>query len=185
MSLDPTRFQAAQPLVLAKARKLSRRRGFNRSEEDDIRQDLWTHLIRQTPEFDPTITTWEKFVSYILDKYCISLVRHRTAEKRSPDREECSLNAPVLDGDGRVVERHQTTPEASSTWQRLYDLRRDAAEFRNGLPTELHRQVMDALGRGGTVNSIAGELGIPRRMAERCVAELRERFGRSSLRDYM
>lgn len=185
MSLDPTRLQAAKPLVVAKARKLSRRRGFNRSEEEDIQQDLWTHLIRKASKFDPTITTWEKFVSYILDKYCISLMRHRTAEKRSSEREECSLNEPVLDGDRRVVERHQTTPEASSTWQRLYDLRRDAAEFRKALPTELHRQVMDALGRGGTANSIAGELGIPRRTTERCVAELREFFGRSSLRDYM
>lgn len=185
MSIDPARMQAAEPFVLSKARRLSRCRGFNRSDEEDIRQDLWMHVIQQAPRFDETVASWEKFVSFILDKRCISLLRHRRAEKRSKGREDCSLNEPVLDGDGRVVERHQTTPEASSTWQRLYDLSRDAAEFRKGLPTELHRQVMDVLGRGGTANSIAGELGIPRRTAERCVAELRELFGHSSLRDYM
>lgn len=184
MSLDPNRLQAATPIVLAKARKLSRKRGFNRSDEEDIRQDLWTHLIRQSPKFQPTITTWEKFVSYILDKYCISLLRHRRAEKRSPDREACSLNDPVLDGDGRVVDRHQTTPEASNVPQRLRELQRDVADVLARL-SDLDRVI--ALGLvTGTINSVASELGIPRSAVERHIAELlRDVCEHAGLRDYL
>ncbi|MCC6427343.1 MAG: hypothetical protein IT435_11050 [Phycisphaerales bacterium] len=185
MSIDPKQLHAAEPLFISKARRLSRRRGLSRSDFEDIGQDLRTHLIQQAAKFDPTITTWEQFVSYISDKRGISFLRYVFAEKRSPLREECSLNDPVLDGDGRVVERHQTTPEASRTWQRLYELKRDVADVRATLPTELHRQIMDALARGATINSIAVEFGISRRAAERHIGDIRQVFEDASLRDYL
>lgn len=183
MSLDPNRLQAAKPLVLAKARKLSRRRGFNRADDEDIRQDLWTHLIQQAAKFDPTITSWEKFVSFILDKRCISIFRYQTAEMRSPKRREYSLNDAVLDSDGRTVDRHQTTPEASSVPQRLRELERDVADVL-ARTSDLHRAI--ALGLAtGTINSVAGDLGIPRSAVERHVAELRDIFNDAGLRDYL
>lgn len=183
MSLNPDRLQAAKPLVLAKAHKLSRRRGFSPSDNEDIRQDLWTHLVQQAAKFDPTITTWEKFVSFILDKRCISIYRYQTAEMRSPMRRECSLNDAVPDSDGRTVDRHQTTPEASSVPQRLRELERDVADVLSRT-TDLHRAI--ALGLvTGTINSVAGELGIPRSAVERHVAELREIFNDAGLREYL
>lgn len=185
MSIDPNRLESAEPLLIRKARRLSRRRGLSRSDFEDIGQDLRAHLVRQAAKFDPAITTWEQFVSYISDKRGISLLRYLFADKRTPLREECSLNEPVLDRDGRVVERHQTTPEAASTRQRLKDLERDVADLRERLPSELHRLIMDALARGGTINSIGTELGISRRTAERYVAELRQIFEDASLREYL
>lgn len=185
MSIDPNRLESAEPLLIRKARRLSRRRGLSRSDFEDIAQDLRAHLVRQAAKFDPTITTWEQFVSFISDKRGISLLRYLFADKRTPRREDCSLNEPVLDADGRVVERHQTTPEAGRTWQRLYELQRDVADVRATLPSELHRQIMDALARGATVNSIAVEFGISRRTAERYVSDLRQIFEDASLRDYL
>ncbi len=185
MSIDPNRLKSVEPILLRKARRLSSRRGLSRSDVDDIAQELRTHLVQKAAKFDSSITTWEQFVSYISDKRGISLLRYLFADKRSPRREECSLNEPVLDSDGRVVERHQTTPETGRTWQRLYELQRDVADVRATLPSELHRQVMDALARGATINSIADEFGISRRAAERYVSDLRQIFEDASLRDYM
>jgi len=174
---------ATSDLIRSKARRLCGRSGFTQSDREDIEQELRLHLWRKAAMYDPAITSWEKFASFILDKRGVSLLRERAAEKRSRRREECSLNDPVLDCDGRIVDRHATTPEAASTWQRLHDLERDVADLRERLPTDEHRQFMDALGRGGTTNSTGTELGLSRRAAERYVAELR-RIIEDAFRDY-
>lgn len=181
----PDALSVAQSLVHAKARRLSRRNGFNRSDEADIRQQLTLHLVQRARTFDESRGPWEVFVSYILDKQCISLWRQRLAARRSPRREQFSLNELVRDGDGRGAERHEITPEASFDSQRRMELALVLKEIRQALPSELHRQVMDALGRGGTTNWIAGELGISRRKVDRCIAELRRIFEDASLQMFL
>ncbi len=184
MSIDPVRMEAAKSFIIAKAKRMCRRPGFNSSHQPDIEQELWRHLVTQLPKFDPN-RRWEKFVSFILDKKCISIWRDRFAEMRSPDREECSLNDPVLDADGRVVDRHQTTAEATKAWQRRHDLATDVIELRSRLPTENHRQVMDALARGASINSIANELGVPWSTAAAYVEDITQVFGDAGMREYL
>lgn len=170
-------------LITAKARRLCRRRGFSVSDRPDVEQELRLHLIAQAAKFDPSVGPWETFASFILDKRCISLLRYQTATKRSPGRRECSLNDPVLDGDGRTVDRHQMTAEAASVPQRLRELERDVADVLDRLP-EIHRVI--ALGLGtGTINSVARDLDIPRSAVYRHMAELREAFEDAGLRDYL
>lgn len=185
MSIDPNRLESAEPLIRSKARRLSRRRGFCRTDAEDIEQELRLHLWRQAAKFNPAITSWESFVSFILDKRCVSLLRHRTADKRSPDREACSLNEPVLDKGGRVVARHETIPEAASTPQRLRDLERDVSDLRARLSCEDARHFMDGLVRGGTTNSMGVELDLARRTAERYYAEISKLFEDASLKEYL
>jgi len=183
MSIDPTLLQAAHPFVLGKARRLSRRRGFNRSDREDIEQELRLHLIQQAAKFDPTITTWEKFVSFILDKRGISLLRQQTAEKRSPLREECSLNDSVRDADGRIVDRHQTTPEASRDFRVLMDLHADLEVLRQRISDEAWL-VARGLGEGNLA-SIAREQGWSRATADRHMRELRQACEDLGLREYL
>jgi len=183
--MQPQNDRYAARLIRFKARILSRRRAFTRDDREDIEQDLWLDLLERLPQYDPTKASLNTFIARVVERRVVSLIRHRSAEKRSLDREECSLNDPVRDSDGRLVERHQTTPEASSTWQRLHDLERDVADLREWLPSEIHRLIVDALGRGGTENSIAQELGISRRAVKGHMAELRRIFEDADLRDYL
>lgn len=175
----------AARLIKFKARQLSRRSGFSRTDRDDLEQELWLDLVGRLPRYDPNKAALNTFIARIVERKVVSILRHHFAEMRSPGREEASLNDSVLDCDGRIVERHQTTPEAAATWQRLHDLERDVAEVRERLATDEARAIVDALGRGGTINSIAGELGISRRAAERQVAEARHLFEDAGLRQYL
>lgn len=182
MSLDPSRMEAASPLIRPKAKRMCSRRGFTQSDRPDIEQELWQHLVAQSPKFNVS-RSWEKFVSYILDKRCISIHRDRFAEMRSPDREECSLDDAALDCDGRAVPRHELVAESSSVPQRLRELERDVAEVLAQL-SDVHRAI--ALGLvTGTVNSLANELGIPRSAVERHIDEIREVFEDAGLREYL
>jgi len=175
----------AARLIRFKARQLCRRPGFTPSDWADIEQEFRLDLLERLPRFDVGKAQLNTFIARVIERKAASVVRHRTAEKRAPEREECSLNDEVRDADGRLVDRHQTTPEAASTWQRLHDLTRDVSDVRERLDSELQRRVMDALGRGGTVNSVANDLGITRRAVERCIADLREVFEDAGLREYL
>lgn len=175
----------ASRLIKFKARQLCRRPGFSRSDQEGIEQDLRTHLDQRMASYNPARAQRNTFIDRVIERWIISLLRYRFAEKRDPRREECSLNDPVLDADGRVVARHETTPEAGRTWQRLHDLEQDVADLRERLPSDGHRQFMDALARGTTINAIAGELGISRRAAAKYFAELRQFFDDAGLRDYL
>jgi len=175
----------AARLIKFKARQLSRRSGFSRTDRGDLEQDLWTDLIDRLPRYNPDKASLNTFIARVVERKVVTIIRYHLAQMRSPGRNEGSLNNPALDCDGRVVERHQTTPEAAGTWQRLHDLRRDLAEVRSHLPSSVFSSIMDAIGLGGTINSIAGELGISRRAAERHVAELRRIFEDAELRDYL
>jgi hypothetical protein len=91
----------------------------------------------------------------------------------------------VLDCDGRVVQRHETTPEAARAHQRLHDLERDAAVVRERLPSERHKLIVDALGRGETRSAISRDLGISPTEMERHIDEIRSIYGNAGLREYL
>lgn len=180
--LDPY-FSASRSLIRTKAQRLCRRRGFSRSDIPCVEQELWLHLAVQVDRFDPSSGAWECWASVILDRRCISLWRERNADKRAPAREECSLDDPVLDADGRVVARHETTPEAASDPGRLRELERDVAHVVAHLPDEL-RPIVLALAFG-TQNSVGPELGISRRAMAKAVDQLREIFRDAGLDQYL
>jgi hypothetical protein len=120
-------------LIRNKARKLSRKSGFRTSDQDDIEQELCLHLWLQMSKYNRSLGPWLTWASFILDKRGISLQRHKLALQRTHKREECSLNEPVRDADGRLVDRHQTTAEAAVDLCRLLDLRNDIRELQSEL----------------------------------------------------
>lgn len=183
MPIDPSFLDAAEHLIRRKARKLCRHRAFGVSNVDDIAQELRMHVLQQGAKFDPAITTWEQFVSFILDKRVVSLVRHALAEIRAPDRLEASLNEPVCNSDGEDVERHETTPELARDTDRLRDLQRDVASVLSRLPDDL-RAVALALA-WGTPHGVGVELGMSRRVVPQLVEQLREIFRDAGLDEYL
>lgn len=175
--------QYAARLIKYKAQRLCHRTGFTLSDCGNIQQALWLDLIERLPRFDPQKAQLNTFIARVVERKIVSIIRHRMAEKRSPVREECSLNDPVLDCDGRTVDRHQVISEASSVPQRLRELERDVADVLARM-SELQRTI--ALGLvTGTVNSVANELGVPRSAVERHIAEMRRVFEDAGLREYL
>jgi RNA polymerase sigma factor (sigma-70 family) len=173
----------ASHLIRTKASRLSRRRGFVPSDKADIEQELWLHLAARIDGFDPSAGPWECWASVILDRRCVSIWRRRNAEMRTPAREECSLDEPVFDADGREVPRHETTPEAANDPNRLRDLERDMAQVLAHLPDDLR---VIALGLAfGTQNSVGPEVGVSRRAMTKAVEELREIFRDAGLDQYL
>lgn len=170
-------------LIRTKAWRLCRHRGFTASDRDDIEQELALHLWRQSPRYDPAIGAWLTWASFVLDKRCVSIVRHRTAARRSPAREECSLDELVRDGDGRLVARHEIIVEAPSVPLRLRALRQDA-ESALDLLGDVERHLAIGLGTG-TVNAVTNELGLSRRAAARSLDAIREVFEDAGLRDHL
>ena len=173
----------AGKVITYHARQLSRSPGFRAAEQLDLEQDLWLDLIARMPRYDPAKASVNTFIARIVENKCVSMVRHRRAAKRHPGRVEASLNDHVKDCDGRVVDRHQTTPEASNTPQRHRDLERDVADVLARL-SPVHGDVARLLA-SGTINSAAKELGISRRIVQRTTEELRAAFGDAGLRHYL
>lgn len=174
---------ASQGLIRSKARRLSGRRGFTSSDVPCIEQELWLHLVAHVDEFDPDSGEWEPWASVILDRRCISMWRHRNAGMRSPAREQCSLDDAVLDADGRVIARHETTSEAAANTDRLRDLERDMADVLARMPDDL-RAIALALATG-TPHGAGVALGIARRAMPQAMNTIRDIFRDAGLDQYL
>lgn len=170
-------------LIRHKARQLCLRPGFTADECPDLEHHLILHVLLRLDRYDPAKAQFSTFVARIVEREAVSIVRHRKAAMRCPDREESSLDDQVLDADGRDVARHETTPEAASNTDRLRDLERDMAHVMAHLPDDV-RAI--ALGLAfGTQNSVGPELGISRRAMAKAVEELREIFLDAGLNEYL
>lgn len=173
----------AARLIKFKARQIARKPGFSQSDREDVEQSLILDLLKRLPDFDPAKAALNTFIDRIVNRKVASLLRHHKAEKRSRGREECSLNDPVLDADGRVVDRHQTTPEASSDWLRRRQMQQDIGIVLERLPEVLQ---LIALGLvHGTVASIAREHGMSRNTVAKHIEALRHACEDAGLRDYL
>lgn len=112
---------------------------------------------------------------------------------RSRDREAGSLDRPVQDGEGGRTEFGKTLPDTQAGkrtghWPRSSqensELLQDVATVPAGLPDPL-RQICRRLMTGQSKASIARELGMSRATLYGLLGDIRRRFARSGLRDYL
>lgn len=186
--LDLVLGEYANKLIRHKARQLVDQFGFTRSDRDDLEQELRTHLFQQAARFDPERGSASTFISRVLSRKVVSIIRHRCAEQRHCYRVACSLNDLVRDEDDAWLERGQTLPPDA-------DRRRTAAtEVLSDLSIDLH-QAVDALEPrlqrlwhmllSNTVTDAARELGVSRFVVYARVQELREHFAAHGLQTYV
>ena len=186
--LDLVLGEYANKLTRHKARQLVGQFGFTRSDRDDLEQELRTHLFQQAARFDPERGSASTFISRVLSRKVVSIIRHRCADQRHCYRVACSLNDLVRDEDDAWLERGQTLPPDA-------DRRRTAA---TDVPSDLSidlRQAVDALEPrlqrlwhvllSNTVTDAARELGVSRLVVYARVQELREHFAAHGLQTYV
>jgi RNA polymerase sigma-70 factor, ECF subfamily len=60
------------------------RASINRSDRDDLEQELKLHLVRRFGKFDPTIASWNSFVIAVVERYILTflVMRRRRRQMR-------------------------------------------------------------------------------------------------------
>lgn len=180
----------AHTLIRFKARQLSRRSGFTRSDQDDLEQDLWTVLLSQAEAFDPDRASIDTFIDRVVNSAVLMILRDRRRQKRAngfhtqsldaaPQRSGPSSTAAGSDLSAEDRCRHRGAAPVNES-QRAVD--RDAAEHAlDEMPAPLRdvcRRVM-----GGSISSAARELGRSRRQIRNALFEARAYFERAGFGD--
>ncbi|GAB6184629.1 sigma-70 family RNA polymerase sigma factor [Thermopirellula anaerolimosa] len=177
----------------SKVRGLIGRAGFTEADREDLLQEFALDLIERRKNFDPGEGTWEAFVVVVCENCLATILERRQAEMRSPEREEGSLDRPIQDGEGSRTEFGETLPDTqpgkrTGHWPRsaqgTAELVQDVATVLQTLPDRL-QEICRRLMAGQSKASIARELGISRSALYGLLEDIRERFERSDLRDYL
>jgi RNA polymerase sigma factor (sigma-70 family) len=178
-------------IVKKKALQLVGRPGIRDQDRPDLEQHLLLKVAQRAAAFDPGRGHSNVFVTTIVERAVANMVRDNRAEKRDPTR-VCSLNAPVANDDGNTVELGATVGqhEHDARHQRHTRSQQEQAELANdvqdviaALPDRL-RQLAEQL-KTMTVADIARETGIARSTINDRITELRRRFEKSGLREYL
>ena len=182
----------AAALIRCKARQLVNKAGFTKDDVEDLEQEMTLDLLMRLPKFDVNKATQKTFVARLVERKISKLIRHRRQEMRDYRRRARSLNEPIKDEDGGIVERGDTIAEEeinrrlgrrSRTAQEDLELALDTAETLSRLPEHLRR--LCELLKTGTIAEAARQLGIPRTTLNDHVRKLREMFEHAGLRDYL
>ena len=96
-----TRFESW--LIHHKARQLIGEYGLTASDLPDLKQELTLDLLRRLKGFDPSRAQRQTFAAQVIEHGVATIIEHRSAARRDWQREECSLNDALEDGDGGSV----------------------------------------------------------------------------------
>lgn len=181
----------AERLIKRKAAEIVKLEGFTPSGLEDIEQDLAFEILRRRPDFDPERSSYETFVTRVVNHAMTDMVDKCWAPKRNPRRCECSLNELIPDSEGGLVERaetldHETYRRSSAphTEQELQDLHLDLEDALGSLPPKL-RRICDLLAEGKSLPEIARLTSIPQRTIYRARDKIRKHFEHTGLGEYV
>ena len=179
-------------LIRRKARQISSRLGFTRSDIPDLEQELTLIVLRRMPDFDARRAHYNAFVTTVVERHTATILEHRAAGKRSQCRQGGSINVPVADGEGGTVELSAIISSSDGSrhtgqWRRpaedAWNLAHDVAAVIEQMPPQM-RRVCELVMRGS--KSAAGrELGMSQFAIYEMLERIRVRFEEAGLRDYL
>lgn len=169
----------ARNLIKFKARQLSRLRSFSKSDRDDLQQELWLSVAHYADKFDPARASLDTFIDRVVNTAVAMILRDRQRKKRDNGFDTVSLDAIPAEGHDDVPLSSQVSDDILS--HRIGTERRNETEHREtaeaiqtalvSMPAELSdvcRRVM-----GGSISSVADDLGISRRQIRNALASAR------------
>ncbi len=165
---------------------LSRRCGYNRSDREDLLQDLVLELLEQWQRFDPERSKRITFIKQVVDSKIKDLIRFKNAQKRDFTEEGQSLSELVEDCDGRKVRLAELIgPEDLSRRTRhfpreacdLLDLISDVRHVIETLPDHLREPCQQLLRRNLE--------DAPHDIPDHVLVGIRSHFERAGLADYL
>lgn len=179
--------------IRSKVRQLVGRAGFTAADREDLFQQLALDLLQRRKKFNPQAGTWKAFVVVVCENCLATILEHRRAEMRSPEREAGSLNRRVRDSEGNYTELGETLPDTLPGRRTGYyrrsaaetvDLVEDVRSVTARLPQRL-REICRRLQAGETKLAIARRLGIPQGAFYVLLRQIATHFERAGLRDYL
>jgi RNA polymerase sigma factor (sigma-70 family) len=180
----------AANLIRIKAKQLCRRRDFRGVDPADVQQDLWVSVARAADQFNPAKSSTVTFLHYVVRSGVAQLVRARHRQKRCNGVPTVSLHDLVnlqvptsepLAASVSAVDLARRTGSDSADEQQ----RRDDSDALSRALDEMPQVLRDVCRRimGGTVTSVARDLGVSRRQVRKARTEARpylERVGFNS-----
>jgi len=183
----------AADLIRYKARQLVGKAGFTRDDILDLEQEMTLDLLSRLPKFNPNKAAHNTFVARVIEHKISKMIRYRTQDMRDYRKEACSLNDPIVDGDGDTVDRAATIDQDEAnihsckchrTREHESDFRLDVSLTLTDLPEDL-REVAELL-RHHTIAEVARKPGMPRStFYDTHIARLREIFEDKGLDQYI
>jgi len=179
-------------LIRHKARQLVGKYGFDQSDLEDLEQDLMLDLLRRLAKFSPARAKRNTFIAIVLEHRVATIIESRKSAMRDYRLCRCSLNDPLEDEDGHIIERTETidqedymlrTGRLSRSAAELRDLSLDVRKAMEQLPLELRRlcQLLTTY----TVTRISYETGISRGTIYDLIKKIRAIFKDAGLQDYL
>ncbi len=180
----------ARTLIRVKARQLIRRPGFCRSDQEDVEQDLFLHLLGQAQHFDPDRSSLNTFIARVVDSAVAMLVRERGRIKRSPagDAKVQSLEVKVEQTEGppvplwaiiSIADLQRRTGTTSLPDAEKYELAEDVANSIASLSPEQQEVCRSLMERNLTATK--RELGMSRRSFDAAMECIRDHFAQAGL----
>lgn len=179
-------------LVRGKTRELVRRTGFNRSDADDVEQEVAVDLLRRLARFDPAKASLRTFATRVVEHHVSTLIESRAAACRDWRRAQVSLDEMVRDETGDVVPRWQTLdgeacgarrrgdePDEAAEHDLRLDVRNAVAALEPGL-----REMAEKLS-AATPTEVARATGRPRTTIYESIGRIGEALGDEGLSDYL
>ena len=179
----------AQSLIKFKARQLSRKPGFSRSDEEDVSQELTAHLLTQAGLYDPKRGSANTFADRVIKSAIAMLLRDRRRQKRAAGFTAQSLEQTYVRQDQGIAslrdvlglaDLYRRTGAGDDDERRAETVAAVIEAFQS-LPPDLQdlcRRLID-----GTAASAARELGISRRQFRNAIERVRHHFEASGLED--
>ena len=170
-------------LLRVKARQLTRRTDFSRTDRQDIEQALATHVLAKAHLFDPGRASVHTFIERVVDSAVAMILRRRGRLKRAAGLSAESLYEPadagrengmllgelLLDGEDGRRPGSRGLPDQADRGRAL-----DVARVLASLPPDLR----DIARRraSATVAEIARDLDTSRRQVRKALDAIRSRF---------
>ncbi len=177
-----------QQLIQVKARQLTHKPGFSRSDQEDLEQDLTVHVLKQAHHFDASRGCVHTFISRVVDSALAMQLRSRRRRKRAAGFRSGSLEDAILHGQkgkGSLADMldeadgcRRSGADARSGQERA-ELQSDTRRVLAELPPNL--QVIAALRGDATDAAIARELGVSRRQVHNAAQAIRAHFEKAGL----
>ncbi|GIW81358.1 MAG: hypothetical protein KatS3mg105_3488 [Gemmatales bacterium] len=170
----------AKSLIKLKARQLSRRRDFQPVEPEDLQQELWLALIKVAEQFDPAKASLDTFIDRVVNTAVAMLVRARQRQQRGNGLAERSLDEELAPASGAsetlaAVISVDDLSRRTGAVPRNETLDREDAEAVEFALAQMPHELRDLCRRlmGGTITSVAREMGISRRQVRKAMSEAR------------
>jgi len=181
--------QYAQSCIKVKARQLSRRSEFSRSDEGDLENDLWVSLLKKATCFDPERSSSNTFADRVVNSAAGMIVRRQHRQKRAQGCRAISLDATKIalnSGSKKPLSQHVSEADLS---RRTGSTRHDDIAHRENVAAIEHALLampedlrdLCRLVMGGSIASAARDMGNTRRRVRETLQAARPYLEQSGL----